>query len=272
MNRVVKICLFVAVAIISIQATCGKAVKPFTEQPVQVMKVADHVYFHNVSITYNGNHYFTINGGNENYCKINEYDSKGIFIKSYDVGLDGRAIFYNNDDGKLYVKIFGSYLYSVNLEEENAEVELSFVFAEDNSSPAISPDGKYIYEFIDGNVRVLDFGTGKELNTFRIENYYFEYGYDISIAVSDKYLFVWGDENKILAYDFEGKFISEINLPRNGYGFSLSYCNDMLWFAEDANASEYGGNGYWYGYDLSGRYTTRAKAVEIKEIDSASPK
>jgi hypothetical protein len=233
----------------SISATCGTS-RPGAMKPVEVMKITDNVYFHNVSITYDGSHYFTINGGNDSYCTLNEYDSNGDLVEAYDVGIDARSMFFNPRDGRLYVKVYGSDLYVVDFDTETAEIILHDVFDADNSSVGISSDGRRIYELDQGLVRVLDFEDGKELKRFKLTNYFGEHGYQSSIAVSERYFYVWGDTDAIIVYNLKGDYVSEFKLPRSGYGFSLSYCNKMLWIAQDADASTDGGKGYWFGYRL----------------------
>jgi hypothetical protein len=245
MKRVLGFFLLVMVAFLVIQASCEKKVKSFSEVPVQKVKFSDYVFFHNIGITYMAGRYYTMNGGNAFHSKLNEYDSKGVFVKSYDVGLDGRSIFYNPKDKSLYVKVYGTDLYKIDLKKEDATLKLSYIFETDNSSPAISPDGKFIYEFAWGKVRVLDSETGKEVRNFWVDAYHNEHGYGVAIAAMKDYLFIWGETDVVFVYDLEGKFVAELNMPREGYGFSLSYCNGMLWFSEDGNGSTVGGYGYW---------------------------
>ncbi|UCG93405.1 MAG: hypothetical protein JSV97_06825 [candidate division WOR-3 bacterium] len=121
MKRVVAVCFFVILVLVFVRATCGK-VRPPIGNPVEVIKIKDYVYYHNVSITYNGKNYFTINGGNDDYCIINEYDKGCKFIKSCYLGVDGRVIFYNPNDGELCVKIFGTNVYKLDLNKEVATV------------------------------------------------------------------------------------------------------------------------------------------------------
>lgn len=238
------LCLF-----ISLRATCGK-VKPFSKAPSQVIKIADWVYYHNMSITFDGTYYYTINGGNDGYCTLNQYDKQGEFIESYDLEIDGRAIFYHSEDEMLYVKIYGTDLYAIELFFELADVHYYDMFSDDNSSPAATPDGKYVFELVDGKVTMYDVNSGEDIRSYRITKYYEEHGFANSIAASDNYLFVWGDTDEIYVYDHNGTYITNILLPRDGYGFSLSYCNGLLWVAKDADASQDGGNGYWYGFEL----------------------
>lgn len=249
MKKIFKLCLLIVIMLLTVKATCGP--KPMFRETVQAMKIKDNVFFHNVGITYDGRHYYTINGGNEDYCVLNEYNKKGNFIEYYDLELDCRAIFHNPRDGNLYLKNYGTDLYVVDLWDEIADVELMDVFNEENSSPAMSPDGKYLYEYYEGTVRLLDFETGNELDKFKLSKWYDEHGYNYAIAASNQHLFVWADESVIAVYDLDGNYVTEIDLPRTGFRFSLSWCKGLLWIARDADAAKDGGDdGYWYGYKL----------------------
>jgi DNA-binding beta-propeller fold protein YncE len=249
MKRVISAFYILFSALVSMRATCG-AIRPIEMKPVEVVRIPDNVYFHNVSITHNGSHYFTINGGNDRYCTLNEYDNEGNLIGTYDVGLDARSICFNPSDKRLYVKTYGSDLYIADLDTESAEVALRGVFDADNSSVGMTTDGKRVYELAEGLVKVLDFRTGKELKRFTLTSHFDEHGFNSSIAVSNKYIFLWGDTDAIIVYDLNGLYVTEFGLPRSGYGLSLSYCNNMLWIAQDADASTDRSNGYWYGYRL----------------------
>lgn len=249
MQRVAKLSLLVVLALSLVLTGCA-TVKHLNKTPARALKIQDYVYFHNVSITYDGNHYFTINGGNTDYCRINEYSKNGKFLKSYDLGIDGRTIFFNPNDGELYAKVYGDEVYMLDLEGNGPMPKLAHIFDEDNSSPGISPNGKFFYELSDGKITVLNARTGRELRSFRIDRYHDQHAYNLSIAASQKHLFVWGGEDRVVVYDLSGKYVSTITLTRSGYPFSLSYCNDMLWISKDADASTEGGYGYWYGYRL----------------------
>ncbi len=247
MKRIFIIGLLGCMMLISLRASCG-AVKPFSKPPVQAIKIEDWVYFHNMSITFDGRHYFTINGGNENNCILNEYDRNGEYMADYDVYLDGRSILYNPQTDLIYIKIYGTDLYEIDFEYEDAYPYLYDVFVEENSSPAISPDGQYLYELTNGKVRVIDFETGDLERTIKLEDWYDEHGYRYAIAASEAYIFVWGSEDEVLVYDLDGKYVNKIKMPRLGYSFSLTYCNNMLWVSKDADGASDGETGYWYGY------------------------
>jgi len=250
-KTVIRLVAAVLFVVVFSGATCGHK-GPTEVSPVQVMKLTDHVYYHNVSITYGNGHYYTINGGSDDWCRLNEYDNQGEFIRSYDVGVDGRTIFFRKADGELYVKPFDTDLLKVSLEDEDYDTEVSDAFGSEQSSVGFAPNGRRTYELSEGTVTVRDFETGEEVKSFAIDRYYNEFGFSSAIAASDKHLFVWGDEDEIVVYDLNGAYVTSFELPRKGFWASLSWCNGLLWIAKDADAKDEGGDGYWYGYRLSG--------------------
>lgn len=247
MRSALKVSLLFVLALTFVRAGCVKT-RPTIDTSIEALRIKDTVYYHNVSIAYDGKHYFTINGGNEGYCTINEYSTDGKFIETYDVGLDGRAIFHNPMDGNLYIKDYGVNLYKFDPKGEAVEIALPEVFLDENSSPGMSPSGKYFYEFLEGEVYVYDSKTGLEDRVIEIDEYYDEHGYNVSTAASNRHLFVWGDAYDVLVYDLTGKKVSTFRLPMRGFGYSLSYSNGMLWIADDADAMDEVGEGYWFGY------------------------
>ena len=255
MNRAIKLLLVVAVAFAAFtRATCGRT-KPQGVVPVLRMTITDHVFYHNMGITFDGSHYFTINGGNEEQSTLNEYDARGRFVGTSSVGLDGRAIFWHADDEELYVKAYGASLYTADPESEESEAELEGVFTENNSSIGFSPDGQRMYELSGGGVTVYELLTGDELESFELSAVSADdnRGYDKSIAASDKYLFVWGESDDTVAvYDLSGSYVTRFELPEPGFGYSLSWANGMLWVAKDADGFDEGADGTWYGYRLKG--------------------
>ncbi len=256
MNRIARLILLAAAAFAVFgRATCGKTRPAATGvRPVLRLTIKDHVYYHNMGITWDGSRYFTVNGGNSDYCTLNEYDKKGNQVASYDVGLDGRSIYWHPDDEELYVKVFGTSLYSVDLEDEYADESYEDIASEENSSVGFSPDGERVYELVSGTVTVREFDTGEELGTFKLDSVTDreQAGYDKSIAVSDKYIFAWEDENRIRVYGLDGRYLTRFELPQPGFGFSLSWANGLLWVAQDADGKDQGADGYWYGYELRG--------------------
>jgi hypothetical protein len=225
--------------------------------PVQKMEFTDHVYYHNMGIAWDGDYYYTVNGGNTDYSNVNQYDEYGSPEESYDLGDDGRAILYSTAKEQLYLKPYGTSLDEADLDFfEETNVELENVFTGEQSSVAMSPDGEKLYELYGGRVYVYAADDGEEETSFQLSSYSSEEskGYAFAIAASDKYLFVWApnSDTDILVYSLSGKYVTKFTLPRSGFGFSLSWANDMLWIAEDADGSTDGADGTWYGYALEG--------------------
>ena len=253
MKRILTVAFAILAVVVFVGGTCGPK-KPATVTPELRMTIEDHVYYHNMGITFDGNHYFTVNGGNEDYCLFNEYDGSGQFEESHEIDLDGRAVFYHPDEEQFYVKSYGTGLYTYDVELEISDEESDDVFSLENGSPGFSPDGKFIYELANGEGRVIETSSGEEVRTFALSGVTGEEagGYAFSIAASDKFLFAWRAEDEVGVYDLSGKYVTGFKLPRPGYGFSLSWCNGMLWTATDADGSSDGADGKWYGYKLTG--------------------
>jgi hypothetical protein len=223
---------------------------------VQKMKLTDHVRYHNMGIAWDGEYYYTVNGGNTGYSDINKYGQIGSFQADYDLGVDGRAIFFSTNDEQLHLKSYSTDLSVVDLDLEETSTEYEGIFQSEQSHAAMSPDGSTLYELYEGTIYVYDASTGDEDNSFDLSSYSSreEQGYASAVAASDKYLFVWAPESDkdILVYDLDGSYITKFTLPRAGFGFSLSWANDMLWIAKDADGGEDGADGTWYGYILQG--------------------
>jgi hypothetical protein len=223
--------------------------------PVQNVKFTDHVYYHNMGITWDGEYYYTINGGNAENSNLNKYDDSGELDTEYDVSVDGRAILYSPSEEQLYVKPFSLSLDEVDLDLEETYSALEDIFVAEQSSVAMSPGGEKLYELSDGTVKVFN-TDGDEETSFKLSSYNTteSLGYAFAIAASDKFLFVWApnSDKEILVYGIDGKYVTKFELPRSGFGFSLSWANDMLWVAEDADGGSDGADGTWYGYELKG--------------------
>ena len=245
--RIVGVC-FLALLLIGGCATM-KEKRGISVRPNLKITIRDYVYFHNVGITSDDISYYTINGGNEEHGLINRYDLNGDLIDSEEVLLDGRALWYDDVLEGLLIKNYGYDLMW--FEDGTLDLEDFDIFYHDNSSPAFSPDGEYIFEFYGGTATVYDGILLTE--EYDIEN--IECGEDLfacSIAASEGYLFTWDEDGTVFVYDYEGNFVATFELGRTGFGLSLSWCNGMLWIAEDADGSTDGATGTWYGYELIG--------------------
>jgi hypothetical protein len=255
MRRVLMTVLLAAAFVAVTGATCGKP-KPVTVEPEQKLKFTDEVCFHNMGMTWDGEYYFTVNGGNSEYGKVDKYDESGDFIESYEIETDGRSIMYSPEEEQLYVKAYGQDLLSADLDLEETSIEHEGIFQGEQTSVAMSPDGLTLYELYEGDVHVYDMDAGEESESFTLEHYNTtdEGGYSYAIAASDKFLFAWGPDTdkEIYVYTLAGKYVTKFDLPREGFGFSLSWANGMLWVAKDADGSTDGAEGTWYGYELKG--------------------
>lgn len=254
MKRTLSLCLVVAAAFVVFgRATCQRTRGPVEVVPAQVMKIEDFVYYHNVGITWGDGRYYTVNGGNEGYGMVNVYDARGELLESLELELDGRAIFYNPDEEMLYVKNYGYDVYAVDPDDGEWDVDLPDGLGEENSSVAWSPDGEVIYELgAEGAVTVYESFLGLEQESFELTRWSDEHGYSRALAASDKYLFTWDEGGVVYVHGLDGSYVTRFELPRDGFGFSLSWANGMLWIAEDADGAEEGAEGYWYGYRLKG--------------------
>jgi DNA-binding beta-propeller fold protein YncE len=254
MNRPLRLGLAALAVIVLGCATKGK--RPVAGvTPVQKMTFTDHVRYHNMGITWDGEYYYTINGGNTEYSNLNKYDESGELDSEYDISADGRAILYSPSEEQLYVKPMGTSLDAVDLDLEETSTDLEDIFSGDQSSVAMSPDGEKLYELYEGTVKVFN-TDGDEETSFDLSSYSTteELGYAYAIAASDKFLFVWApnSDKDILVFGVDGSYVTKFTLPRAGFGFSLSWANDMLWIAEDADGKSDGADGTWYGYVLEG--------------------
>jgi WD40 repeat protein len=255
MRRVLTAVLLAAAFLAVTGATCGKP-KPLTVAPEQQLKFTDEVYYHNMGIAWDGEFYYTVNGGSPDYGKVNKYDESGELIESYEIETDGRSIMYSPEEEGLYIKPYGQDLLSVDLDLEETSTESEGIFQSEQTSVAMSPDGLKLYELSAGEVYVYDMDLGEEEESFTLEHYSStdELGFSYAIAASDRFLFVWGPdtEKEVYVYTLNGKYVTRFELPRKGFGFSLSWANGMLWVSKDADASTDGGEGTWYGYELKG--------------------
>ena len=256
MKSLFRLCFAALARIVFGCATSGKHEGGGTRvTPVQKMEFTDHVYYHNMGITWDGEYYYTVNGGNTEYSNLNKYDDSGELDSEYDISADGRAILYSPSEEQLYVKQDGLSLDEVDLDLEQTSAALEDIFSGEQSSVAMSPDGEKLYELSDGTVNVFN-TDGDEEGSFKLSSYNTteDLGYAYAIAALDKFLCVWApnSDKEILVYGIDGKYVTKFELPRSGYGFSLSWANDMLWIAEDADGGEDGADGTWYGYELRG--------------------
>jgi hypothetical protein len=200
---------------------------------------------HSMSITADDNYYYMINGGNAGSGHVLTYDLNGNFVQDVSAYLDGRTIFYNPNDGTVYVKIYGYDLYWVDPTNGSNGLVYSGIFHDYQSNVAFDPSSGYMYEHESGTVWVVDLANGNTINTMTGFTYG-GWGWCHAICTDGQHLFTW-DETQVYAYDMNGNPVDPFSLPYGSWGWSLSWANNRMFAADDAN----GGTGYWYGYTFA---------------------
>jgi DNA-binding beta-propeller fold protein YncE len=216
-----------------------------TRTPKIVFK--DNPQTHNMHIASDGQYLYTCNGGKPELGQISKFAFDGTKIGSYKIDLDMRSIMYNASDKKLYVNTYGQKLYKINDLMQGIYSEVyDFSDRNEQSAPAISPDGKLIYFMEYGEVYVYAL-KNKKLKTTLSGLSTADNAADggTAIAVDKKYIYSWNaGEQVVYVYNLKGKFQKTLKFNQGEYGFSLSYANGLLWVSTDGNYEE----GTWYGY------------------------
>jgi hypothetical protein len=199
---------------------------------------------HSMGIACDGNYYYMVNGGSPSYGVILTHNLDGSFVRSVAIGLSSRSVFYNRFDGNIYVKAYGEDLYIVDPVMGTTTPVYTGIFHNGQSHVAFNPFTQLMYEMVEGTVYVIEMATGNTIDVMTGFNYG-SWGYNWAIATNGLQLFTWTDGGTVYAYDLDGNFEETLFIPSGSYGYSLDYCNDLLWAADDANS---GPNGVWYGY------------------------
>jgi outer membrane protein assembly factor BamB len=204
---------------------------------------------HNVHIVSDGEYYYTCNGGRAEKGQIQKFSFNGRLLDTYEVLLDMRSIMYNQKDKSFYVCTYEKDIYKItSLERGRFEKVISEMYENEQANLAMSKDGKYIYYFTDGTLKIYKFPSGKLSKTIKGLDCGKEFTTGSgSVACDGKYFYTWnGDYKMIYAYDMKGKKVRSFEIEDGTYGFSLSCANGMVFVADDGNYDV----GKWYGYDL----------------------
>lgn len=212
----------------------------------------DEPYNHNMHIASDGKFYYTVNGGNVDYGKINKYDLNGNFIRTCKIGIDFRSIMYNKADGFFYACGFEKDWTERNIYKitsiENGTFERIFTNLYDypQSSTALSQDGQFLYAFYAGTLKKYNFSDGSLVDSLVGLNYgEGNFGGDGAVAVDNDFIYTWNsDIRDVYVYDFLGNLLQNFTLDYGDNGHSLSIINGMLFVSSDGNYS----TGTWYGY------------------------
>jgi 6-phosphogluconolactonase (cycloisomerase 2 family) len=207
----------------------------------------DNPQTHNMHIASDGQYLFTCNGGKSELGQITKFSFDGTKIESYKIDLDMRSLMYNSADKKLYVNTYGQKLYRIdNLQQSIYSEVFDFYDRSEQSAPAISENGKYIYFMEYGKVYIYSIKDRKLKKTLSgFESTDNAAGGGTTIAVDKNRIFVWNaGEQTIHIYSLKGKFQKSEKLSEGNYCFSLSLANGLLWVSEDGNYED----GTWFGY------------------------
>ena len=224
---------------VSLNAQKLSPVATFEENPIT----------HNVHICFDGKNYFTINGGKPETGMINKYDLEFKLLKTYKIDLDMRSIMYEPKEGKLYVCTHEGNIYKItDIATGKFEFLKDSVYGDVQSSITLSPDGKMLYAFNKGKLRIYKFPSCKLLKILN--------GFDSGktaktggcvVAVDRTHIYTWNTEYKIIfIYNLKGKKIKSVEIKDGDYGYSLSSANGLIFVSTDGNYD----TGKWYGYDL----------------------
>lgn len=204
---------------------------------------------HNMHICSDGKFFYTVNGGKAAEGRIGKYDLKGKEVAVYPVELDMRSIMYNPSDKSLYVNTYDKAIFRITDLEQGVYSRLPVDFLEqEQSTPAISANGKLIYEMNLGTLKVFNIKTGKVENTF----YGMKCGEDVvsgaaAVAVDKKNIYTWNAlEQEVYIYSNKGVFQNSFRVKQGDYGFSLSYANGYIFVSKDGDY----GTGTWFGYKV----------------------
>lgn len=212
--------------------------------PERKIKFSDSPKTHNMHITSDGQYYYTCNGGIASDGQISKFSLSGSLIESYPIPLDMRSIMYNSSDGKLYVSTCDQNIYKItSLSSKSYTKVHSAITSNCQSTTALSPDGKTLYEFYEGTLKIYRMSDGSLQKTLRNIKYG-EYSSYV-VAADNDYFFTWNSTDKeAYVYDLNGNFKNTIKIPAGGYTFSLSIANGLMFTSDDGNYS----TGTWYGY------------------------
>ena len=204
---------------------------------------------HNVHIASDGEFYYTINGGRANKGQVQKFSFSGRLLDTYEFLLDMRSIMYSQKEKLFYVCTYEKKIYRINdLKTGRYEIVTGDLYDNEQANLAMSPDGKNIYYFSDGTLKIFKFPKGKLSKTITGLDCGKEFTSGNSCVATDgKYIYTFnGDYKMIFAYDSKGNKVKTFEISDGSYGFSLSCANGLVFVSDDGNYE----TGTWYGYDL----------------------
>lgn len=217
--------------------------------PVPALQFNEFIATHNVHMTSDGMYIYTVNGGEGSVGRIKRYTWGGVFLDSVNIKLDMRSIMFNSKDGLLYISTFGGSLYQLtNYTTGASKLLRDSLFEYNQSSPAMSADGNFVYAFNKGTLKKYDLATGAVVQTLTglLAGGAPSTG-DGAVAVDAEYIYTINiATHTVYVYTMTGSPVRSMTLPDGDWGFSLSYTMGYLFLARDGNYSI----GTWYGYNI----------------------
>jgi len=207
---------------------------------------------YSMHLCFDGNLYYSVNGGVPAVGKISSFTLQGNFIKSYPILLDMRSIMYNKKDKSFYVTTTNRKIFRIiDMIAGTYELVFSNLYENKQASLSFGHKGKNLYAFDQGTVSIYNFKTGALIRTLA--------GLKCgdgnrkgagTVAVDKEFIYTWdAATSEVYSYDMEGKFVKSFVLSDGDFGYSLSYANGMIFVSH----SPQGKTGHWYGYNLWGR-------------------
>ena len=223
-------------------------------EPALEIQFDDDPYNHNMHIASDGDHYYTVNGGDYQYGRINKYTLAGEFVATYDIDLDFRSIMYNPSDGYFYGCGFEAgwnerNIYKItSIEEGTFERLYTNLYDYEQASTAMSSDGQFIYAFDSGTLKKYRLSDGELVETLTGFNHGSgNYGGDGAVAVDPDYIYTWDASSRtVYVYDHSGSLQQTMALKHGDNGHSLSFVDGYLFVSVDGDYS----TGTWYGYNI----------------------
>ncbi|MEI6765292.1 MAG: hypothetical protein WCM76_06585 [Bacteroidota bacterium] len=213
------------------------------------LKFDDEPRTHNVHIASDGQYLYSVNGGKQMEGQISRFSLEGKWIASFDIDLDMRSIMYNGKDKKFYVCTYERKIYRLtDIEKGTYELVLDGIYDNEQANLALSPDGKYLYYFDAGTLKIFKFPGGKLSKTITGLDCGKEVGDGSSaVAVDAKHIYTWNAAyGLVFIYDLKGKKIKSVTIKEGTYGFSLSVANGLVFVSKDGDYE----TGTWFGYDV----------------------
>ncbi|MBD3232621.1 MAG: T9SS type A sorting domain-containing protein [candidate division Zixibacteria bacterium] len=207
--------------------------------PVLEISIPDAVNGLKVTITSEGEYYYSL--GSANPADIAIYDLDGNLLQTTYLDYYYRGLFYNENDGKFYIKHYGNHdVFEIDPWSGDMTLYSNNMSHNGHGNFAYVPETNYVYERDYDRIYEIDFATGATLRTLSGLQ-----GTNWAIGTNGEHLFAFNGTTTIYAYDFDGNLAQEFTVSNGGSGgnWYLSHCNNLLWVGNGSY-----GTGYWYGY------------------------